>query len=48
MPIEERPTSAVVATACPYCETAIPEQASLAIHLERCPAVDGDQPGGAA
>ncbi|WP_276274171.1 hypothetical protein [Haloarcula litorea] len=46
MAIEERDTSAVVAAACPYCDAPLPEQTSLAIHLERdCPATSGDEPG---
>ncbi|WP_324666063.1 hypothetical protein [Haloarcula sediminis] len=49
MPIEERDTSAVVTTACPYCDAPLPEQTSLAVHLAySCPATGGDQPGGAA
>lgn len=39
MPIEERDSNAVVTTACPYCDAALPEQTSLAVHLAHsCPA----------
>ncbi|MFC7076127.1 hypothetical protein [Haloarcula halophila] len=44
MAIEERPGSTVVATACPYCNTPLPEQVSLAVHLETdCPAQGGQR-----
>ena len=50
MAIEQREDSnVVVATACPYCQRSLPEQTSLAIHLERsCPATSNTSPGGAA
>lgn len=49
MPIEERDSSAVVTTACPYCDAALPEQTSLAVHLAHsCPASGDHHPGGAA
>jgi len=37
----------VVATACPFCDAALPEQTSLAVHLDQeCPHTTGGHLGG--
>lgn len=37
-------TKAISTTACPFCDTPLPEQTGLAVHLRRdCPAMEGQR-----